>query len=85
MLLQIMEEGHLSDARGRKVDFRNAIIVMTTNVGAEMIKRQGSIGFDIKRSQEVEERLSYEGRCVRSCWIRSSVSSDPSSSTASIR
>jgi ATP-dependent Clp protease ATP-binding subunit ClpC len=60
MLLQIMEEGHLSDARGRKVDFRNAIIVMTTNVGADMIKRQGSIGFDIKRSQEVEERLSYE-------------------------
>jgi ATP-dependent Clp protease ATP-binding subunit ClpC len=60
MLLQIMEEGHLSDARGRKVDFRNAIIVMTTNVGADMIKRQGSIGFDIKRAQEVEERLSYE-------------------------
>jgi ATP-dependent Clp protease ATP-binding subunit ClpC len=60
MLLQIMEEGHLSDARGRKVDFRNAIIVMTTNVGADMIKRQGSIGFDFKRSQEVEERLSYE-------------------------
>jgi len=60
MLLQIMEEGHLSDARGRKVDFRNAIIVMTTNVGADMIKRQGSIGFDFKHSQEVEERLSYE-------------------------
>jgi ATP-dependent Clp protease ATP-binding subunit ClpC len=60
MLLQIMEEGHLSDARGRKVDFRNAIIVMTTNVGADMIKRQGSIGFDFKRSQEVEEKLSYE-------------------------
>jgi ATP-dependent Clp protease ATP-binding subunit ClpC len=60
MLLQIMEEGHLSDARGRKVDFRNAIIVMTTNVGADMIKRQGNIGFDIKRAKEVEERLSYE-------------------------
>jgi ATP-dependent Clp protease ATP-binding subunit ClpC len=60
MLLQIMEEGHLSDARGRKVDFRNAIIVMTTNVGADMIKRQGSIGFDFKRSKEVEEKLSYE-------------------------
>jgi ATP-dependent Clp protease ATP-binding subunit ClpC len=60
MLLQIMEEGHLSDARGHKVDFRNAIIVMTTNVGADMIKRQGNIGFDIKRSKEVEEKLSYE-------------------------
>jgi ATP-dependent Clp protease ATP-binding subunit ClpC len=60
MLLQIMEEGHLSDARGRKVDFRNAIIVMTTNVGADMIKRQGSIGFDLKRAKDVEEKLSYE-------------------------
>jgi ATP-dependent Clp protease ATP-binding subunit ClpC len=49
MLLQIMEEGHLSDARGRKVDFRNAIIVMTSNVGADMIKRQGQIGFAYKR------------------------------------
>jgi ATP-dependent Clp protease ATP-binding subunit ClpC len=45
MLLQIMEEGHLSDARGHKVDFRNAIIIMTTNIGADMIKRQGKIGF----------------------------------------
>ncbi len=60
MLLQIMEEGHLSDARGHKVDFRNAIIVMTSNVGAEMIKRQGSLGFDLKKSKEVEEKLSYE-------------------------
>jgi ATP-dependent Clp protease ATP-binding subunit ClpC len=60
MLLQIMEEGHLSDARGHKVDFRNAIIVMTSNIGAEMIKRQGSIGFELKRAKEVEEKLSYE-------------------------
>jgi ATP-dependent Clp protease ATP-binding subunit ClpC len=60
MLLQIMEEGHLSDARGRKVDFRNAIIVMTSNVGADMIKRQTSIGFALKKDEEVEERLAYE-------------------------
>jgi len=60
MLLQIMEEGHLSDARGRKVDFRNALIVMTSNVGADMIKRQTSIGFDVKRDQELEEHLVYE-------------------------
>ncbi len=60
MLLQIMEEGHLSDARGRKVDFRNAIIVMTTNVGADMIKRQTSLGFSLKRDEEVEERLAYD-------------------------
>ncbi|HEY3473692.1 MAG TPA: ATP-dependent Clp protease ATP-binding subunit, partial [Anaerolineales bacterium] len=43
MLLQIMEEGHLSDAKGRKVDFRNAIIVMTSNIGADIIKRQSSL------------------------------------------
>ncbi|OQX65605.1 MAG: NDP-hexose 4-ketoreductase [Anaerolinea sp. 4484_236] len=60
MLLQIMEEGHLSDARGRKVDFSNAIIVMTSNVGADMIKKQGSLGFQLKRDEETEERLSYE-------------------------
>ncbi len=45
MLLQIMEEGHLSDARGRRVDFRNALIIMTSNIGAEMIKRGTSLGF----------------------------------------
>jgi ATP-dependent Clp protease ATP-binding subunit ClpC len=45
MLLQIMEDGRLSDAKGRKVDFRNAIIIMTSNVGAETIKRGTSVGF----------------------------------------
>ncbi len=60
MLLQIMEEGHLSDARGRRVDFRNAIIVMTSNIGAEEIRRQTSLGFQLKRDQAEEERLSYE-------------------------
>jgi ATP-dependent Clp protease ATP-binding subunit ClpC len=60
MLLQIMEEGHLSDARGRKVDFRNAIIVMTSNIGAEMIKRQTGLGFALKRDEETEEKLAYE-------------------------
>jgi ATP-dependent Clp protease ATP-binding subunit ClpC len=60
MLLQIMEEGHLTDAKGRQVDFRNAIIVMTTNVGADEIKKQTSIGFQLKRDEKAEERLSYE-------------------------
>jgi ATP-dependent Clp protease ATP-binding subunit ClpC len=60
MLLQIMEEGHLSDARGRKVDFRNAIIVMTSNVGADMIKRQAGIGFAMKRDEATEERQAYD-------------------------
>jgi ATP-dependent Clp protease ATP-binding subunit ClpC len=60
MLLQIMEEGHLSDAKGRKVDFRNAIIVMTSNIGADVIKRQSALGFVLKRDEATEERVSYE-------------------------
>jgi len=60
MLLQIMEEGHLSDAKGRKVDFRNAIIVMTSNVGAEMIKRQSSMGFSLKSDDDLEEQQAYD-------------------------
>lgn len=60
MLLQIMEEGHLSDAKGRKVDFRNAIIVMTSNIGADVIKKQTSLGFALKRDEAAEEKLSYE-------------------------
>ncbi|MEK6220734.1 MAG: AAA family ATPase, partial [Chloroflexota bacterium] len=59
MLLQIMEEGHLTDARGRKVDFRNAIIVMTSNVGADMIMRQSSLGFQLKTDENSEEKLAY--------------------------
>ena len=60
MLLQIMEEGHLSDARGHKVDFRNAIIVMTSNIGADMIKRQSTLGFALKHDEQTEERLAYD-------------------------
>ena len=60
MLLQIMEEGHLSDAKGRKVDFSNAIIVMTSNVGAEMIKRQSSMGFSLKSDDDLEEQQAYD-------------------------
>lgn len=59
MLLQIMEEGHLSDARGRLVDFRNTIIVMTSNVGAELIQRQGQIGFNLKMDEKNEERMAH--------------------------
>jgi ATP-dependent Clp protease ATP-binding subunit ClpC len=60
MLLQIMEEGHLSDARGHKVDFRNTIIVMTSNIGADVIKRQSSFGFQIERDEEQAEKEAYE-------------------------
>ncbi|MRR32161.1 AAA family ATPase, partial [bacterium] len=60
MLLQIMEEGQLTDARGHKVDFRNSIIVMTSNIGAEEIRRSGSLGFALKREEKVEEKENYE-------------------------
>jgi ATP-dependent Clp protease ATP-binding subunit ClpC len=59
MLLQIMEDGHLSDAKGRKVDFRNTIILMTSNVGADVI---GStpLGFITKRDTAESEQESYK-------------------------
>jgi ATP-dependent Clp protease ATP-binding subunit ClpC len=59
MLLQIMEEGHLSDAKGRKVDFRNAIIVMTSNIGADVIKRQQTFGFALNEDGELMEENAY--------------------------
>ena len=49
LLLQIMEEGHLSDAKGHKVDFRNAMIIMTSNVGASTIKRGPNLGFSFQQ------------------------------------
>ncbi|NPV67786.1 MAG: ATP-dependent Clp protease ATP-binding subunit [Anaerolineae bacterium] len=55
MLLQIMEEGHLSDARGRTVDFRNALIIMTSNIGADTIKKGPSLGFGLPTADEQKE------------------------------
>ena len=60
MLLQIMEEGHLSDARGHKVNFRNAIIVMTSNIGADVIKRQNILGFHLQQDETSTEKLAYD-------------------------
>ena len=56
MLLQIMEDGNLADAKGRKVDFRNTIIIMTSNVGAEQISREMNLGFAMSRTNEDTER-----------------------------
>jgi len=60
ILLQIMEEGHLSDAKGQKVNFRNAIIIMTSNVGADTIKRGPNLGFSFQRNDAVEAETSYK-------------------------
>ena len=51
MLLQIMEEGQLTDSFGRRVDFRNTVLILTTNIGAELIRSKGGFGFS-KRSEE---------------------------------
>jgi ATP-dependent Clp protease ATP-binding subunit ClpC len=59
LLLQIMEEGHLSDAKGHKVDFRNAIIIMTSNVGAETIKRGPNLGFAFQQDETIEEERAH--------------------------
>lgn len=55
LLLQIFEEGRLTDSFGRRVDFRNTILIMTSNVGAEIIRKRGSLGF-----KTVTENISYE-------------------------
>jgi ATP-dependent Clp protease ATP-binding subunit ClpC len=55
MLLQVMEEGRLTDSFGRNVDFRNTILIMTTNAGAEAIKNESAFGF-----QKPDEDASYD-------------------------
>jgi len=60
MLLQIMEEGTLTDARGRRVDFRNSIIVMTSNVGADTIKRGNQLGFNVPKDESVDNKAAYD-------------------------
>ena len=57
LLLQILEEGKVTDSLGRKIDFRNTIIIMTSNVGAEMIKRQTSLGFGATTGTESYEQM----------------------------
>ena len=49
ILLQIFDDGHLTDAKGRKVDFRNAVIIMTSNLGSDLIKRGTHLGFSAKQ------------------------------------
>src|SRR5574341_354365 len=48
MLLQIFDDGHLTDAKGRRVDFRNTVIIMTSNVGSDLIRKETALGFTIK-------------------------------------
>jgi len=55
ILLQIFDAGHLTDAKGRKVDFRNTIIVMTSNIGSDLIKRDSNLGFFLADKEHLAE------------------------------
>ena len=77
MLLQVMEEGRLTDSFGRNVDFRNTILIMTTNAGAEAIKNESAFGF-----QKPDDDASYDNMKSPRQRARSKRCSGPSSSTA---
>ena len=57
ILLQILEDGRLTDSLGRKVDFRNTILIMTSNVGAEILQRNTSLGFSVSDSEQDFEKI----------------------------
>jgi len=59
ILLQIFDDGHLADAKGRRIDFRNSIIVMTSNIGAELIKRDMTLGFATHADEEKNRQAEY--------------------------
>ena len=61
LLLQIFDEGRLADAKGRKVDFRNTIIIMTSNVGSDLIKKDSGLGF----ATSTEDVKTFEDRYQR--------------------
>ncbi len=60
ILLQIFDDGHLTDAKGRKVDFRNAIVVMTSNIGSNLIQQDRSLGFSLMPEGDESDKAEYE-------------------------
>ena len=60
ILLQIFDDGHLADAKGRRVDFRNSIIVMTSNIGAELIRKGTTIGFVTHSDEAKSQEQAYD-------------------------
>lgn len=55
MLLQILEDGRLTDAKGRKIDFTNTIVIMTSNIGAERLQKEASLGFQAVRTSDLDD------------------------------
>ena len=60
ILLQIFDDGHLADSRGRKIDFRNTIIIMTSNLGSDLIKRETALGFSLKAEDAKTDEQAYK-------------------------
>ena len=60
MLLQIFDDGHLSDAKGRKVDFRNTILIMTSNVGSDLIRKNARVGFETAQDEVKTAEGQYD-------------------------
>jgi ATP-dependent Clp protease ATP-binding subunit ClpC len=60
ILLQIFDDGHLTDSKGRQVDFRNVLIVMTSNLGSDIIRQDKFIGFSLSDGDENENKIKYE-------------------------
>lgn len=55
MLLQILEDGVLTDAKGRKIDFSNTVIIMTSNIGAEKLQKEANLGFQANQSKDLDD------------------------------
>ncbi|MDA9119345.1 ATP-dependent Clp protease ATP-binding subunit [Opitutales bacterium] len=68
ILLQILEDGRLTDSLGRKVDFRNTILIMTSNVGAEILQRNTSLGFSVSNAEQdfdkIKEKILEEAKKI---------------------
>ncbi len=60
MLLQVFDDGHLTDAKGRRVDFRNTIIIMTSNVGSDLIQKETTLGFSVKTDEAKTDEDRHE-------------------------
>jgi len=83
LLLQILEDGKITDSLGRKIDFRNTIIIMTSNVGADLLKKQTVMGFgapleghdyDSMRDKILDETSASLNPSFSTDWTRSSSS-----------
>ncbi|HBE79092.1 MAG TPA: ATP-dependent Clp protease ATP-binding subunit ClpC [Firmicutes bacterium] len=64
ILLQVLEDGRLTDSHGRTIDFRNTVVVMTSNVGANLIDHQGAIGFQISQDEEEDNYRKMKGKVL---------------------